>query len=631
MLRQWVTLIVLCCATSSAQQVATVARQQDLNYVLDQVTKLHPDFFFQLDRTQFQKAVDNLTAQISTATDAEFYVGLTQLVAMAGDGHTSIFLNGGAAAAIGFRSFPLMFRWLDDGIFVTAAPEPYARAVGTQLVAVAGMPINQGIDRLATVISHNNDQGVQYLAQQYLRGQQILQGLHVLPAGNPSPLTFRSLAGEEFTLQVAPGGSSGIIAPDPRTGPIPDYLRNAGLNYWYTYSAANRLLYFKYNQCVEDAANPFATFAAQLLRTLDQNTVDTFVFDLRGNGGGGSTLWNPLIEGLQARLPSFVGNPRFRLYAVIDKGTASSAMDDAMALKMPLPPELTGLFPGVDLSRLTIQLFGEPTSGKPAEFGMVQRFTLPGSQLLGQYSTTYFPNPSYIPDLPSLMPDVRINMRSIDYFARHDPVMAAILARTPSLPSLPAGSVITVNGASYRTDQGIAPGSFAAAFGAFAATPDHILVAGVEATVVNASRSQVNFIVPSSGPKGVAPISVRSGGAELGSGQFTISAAGAGIFILNAADNSQPGAIENQDFSVNGSASPARSGSVIQIFATGYGDGVSVQVYVAGIPAQVLFSGVVAPGLWQMNARLPDGATGQVPVFVVAGNLASNAVTVYVQ
>ncbi len=94
----------------------------------------------------------------------------------------------------------------------------------------------------------------------------------------------------------------------------------------------------------------------------------------------------------------------------------------------------------------------------------------------------------------------------------------------------------------------------------------------------------------------------------------------------------------NQDSSLNGSGNRAGRESVLQIFATGYGpldssQQAAVRVLVGGIPANVLFSGPIAqfPGLWQINARVPPGVTGQVPMFVVAGNTASNGVTVWVE
>ena len=79
-------------------------------------------------------------------------------------------------------------------------------------------------------------------------------------------------------------------------------------------------------------------------------------------------------------------------------------------------------------------------------------------------------------------------------------------------------------------------------------------------------------------------------------------------------------------------------GSIVSIYATGAGPAdaagnVPVSVYFDDVPADVLGSVALTqyPGLWQINARVPAGVSGQVPVFVVAGNLASNAVTVAVR
>ena len=76
----------------------------------------------------------------------------------------------------------------------------------------------------------------------------------------------------------------------------------------------------------------------------------------------------------------------------------------------------------------------------------------------------------------------------------------------------------------------------------------------------------------------------------------------------------------------------------LQIFATGFGpldssNRAAVEVYFGDIPAEVLFSGPIPqyPGLWQINARMPGAASGQVPVYLIAESLVSNAVTVWTQ
>lgn len=633
--------LVLVAASLAAQTSRDQARRADLNFVGTQLPKLHVNFFFQLNRDDYAKAVAALDAQIPSLTDAEFNVGLAKLVASAGDEHTFLYFNGANAVNAGFRQFPLEFRWLDDGVFVTAAASEYSRTLGTRLVGVGNTPIDDVVQRLATVIPHSNSQWVHYLAASYLRGQQILQGLDIVPAAPTTRLTFRTLAGDEFSLDVAAATERMIFAPSPDQGPLPEYLQRPTENYWFTYSASRRLSYFKYNLCAETPANSFAKVANAFLSTLDANPVDTLVIDFRGNTGGDASLIQALTDGLIARIPLFLANPNFRVYAVIDKGTFSSAMDDAMLFKTPAS-EYAAQYPGFDPNKL-IRVIGEPTGGAPAHYGQTASFTLPSSKIGGQYSTQYFAAPRFIvpdydPDGPSFGPDIVIPVRASDFFARHDPMMAAIAARFEGAPPAPSGSAITVNGASFHVEQGLAPGSFASVFGNFSEVADGVQVNGQSGRIISASSTQVNFIVPAALSPGRATISVRSGSNEIASGQAGITAAGPGLFVAQGADPSRPGAILNQDSSLNTATNRAAKNSVLQIFATGYGPldssgWAAVQVFVGGVPAEIQFSGPIPrfAGLWQINARLPIGVSGQVLLFVAAGNIASNGVTVWVQ
>jgi uncharacterized protein (TIGR03437 family) len=345
--------------------------------------------------------------------------------------------------------------------------------------------------------------------------------------------------------------------------------------------------------------------------------------DLRGNVGGDSSVWQPLLDGLSRRMPALMANPTFRVYGVIDKGTFSSGSLDAMLLRGAIPQ---------------VRMIGEPTGGAAGGWGNVVGFALPGSGLTGQYSTKWIYPPSYVTPGPDYQPDIQIGTRPADFFARHDPVLAAIMARTDAPVQPPSGTAIAVNAASYRPDQALGPGSLAAAFGAFSATPDQVLMNGASARLVSAAPSQVNFIVPESVAPGRAAVAVLASGAELATGQVTVASAAPGVLVLNPADASQPGAIENQDNSVNSASVRAARGSVIQIYATGNGPldqsgAAPVAVMVNNVPAQVLYSAPVpgTPGLWLIDAQLPPSVTGQVPLYLIAGNLASNPATVWIQ
>ena len=137
---------------------------------------------------------------------------------------------------------------------------------------------------------------------------------------------------------------------------------------------------------------------------------------------------------------------------------------------------------------------------------------------------------------------------------------------------------------------------------------------------------------------GNANISVRADGREVAVGLAAITSASPGLFVL-AADPWQPGAVENQDFSVNSASNPAVVGSIVSIYATGAGpvDGsgnAPVSVFFGDYPAEVVASVPLTayPGLWQINAQVPAlPMMGQIPVFVIAGGLASNAATLAVR
>ena len=93
----------------------------------------------------------------------------------------------------------------------------------------------------------------------------------------------------------------------------------------------------------------------------------------------------------------------------------------------------------------------------------------------------------------------------------------------------------------------------------------------------------------------------------------------------------------SQDRTPNSSANPAVAASTIQIAATGYGPmdasgNAPVAVCFGDTPVKVLASGPVdsTPGLWRIQAQVPVGVIGQVPLYLVSGNLASNVVTIWV-
>ncbi len=242
---------------------------------------------------------------------------------------------------------------------------------------------------------------------------------------------------------------------------------------------------------------------------------------------------------------------------------------------------------------------------------------------------------------------------------------------------LSAGPNITrmVNAATYLDSTGISPGEIVTLGGTaigpataagLALNPDgtvattigevQVLFNGTPGPMVYASQNLISAVAPYE-LAGSTTVSVQVVYNGVGSNAMSlpVAAAAPGIFTANSAGTG-PGAILNQDYSVNSPSNPAAKGSVVTIYATGEGQtspqGVTgavtpisantpapaeaVTAQIAGQEAQVLFAGEApgfVSGVLQVNVQVPaNAASGDLPVAVSVGGVPSqDGVTVSVR
>jgi len=173
-----------------------------------------------------------------------------------------------------------------------------------------------------------------------------------------------------------------------------------------------------------------------------------------------------------------------------------------------------------------------------------------------------------------------------------------------------------------------------------------VLFDGKPAPLIYGSASQLNVMVPYEiASETSTVISLNYGGVTSTAWAVPVATSAPGIFTI-AGDGVGPGAVLNQDNSVNSAANPAARGSVIQIYATGEGQtspaGVTgsvtqsntktpllpVTVSIGGVEAVVQYAGSApdsVAGLFQVNAVVPEGiaAGSAVPVTVSVGGVQS--------
>ncbi len=249
---------------------------------------------------------------------------------------------------------------------------------------------------------------------------------------------------------------------------------------------------------------------------------------------------------------------------------------------------------------------------------------------------------------------------------------AALTAQTPTLMSM-------VNAASYIGGP-VSPGEVVTIFGtgigpatpAYATTDPstgklattiggvQVLFSGVAAPMIYASRTQVSAVVPYEMALVANPaVWINYAGQTSNTDQVTLAVTAPGLFAQNSSGTG-PGAILNQDNSLNGSSHPAAKGSIVQVFMTGEGQtspqGITGAITIANLPPpqvtpaplqliQVWINGQTAlytyageaPGLvagvMQLNVLIPANVpSGALSIQVSAGgNMTQSGITVSVQ
>jgi len=375
---------------------------QDIEYVVAELSRLHPNLFFQTPRAQFEAAADELKRAVPSLADHEVVVGLMHLLALPGDAHTNL------ARWSAFHSLPLELTRLADGLYVTAADAEHADLLGSRVVAIGERPVDELWEAASGLVSHENDAWPRAQVPPLLVTTEVLSVLHA--TGDLTRATFwvDDDRGARRSADVGlPSPRPALVDIATAAGAsLPLHRQRSNENYWYTLVESSRTLYLHYRRC-QQGPESFSDFADRIFRVLDQNGADRLVVDVRHNGGGSSSVDDPLIKGLQDR-PAW--RARGRLFGLIGSETFSS-----------------GLWTADDLRKLGAVLVGSPTGGKPNAYGDVLTFSLPNSQIQVTYSTRFF---RLIEDAdpPSLMPAVAVEPTVDDLRAGRDPLLEAAVA-----------------------------------------------------------------------------------------------------------------------------------------------------------------------------------------------------------
>jgi hypothetical protein len=371
--------------------------QVDLDELAKALSQRHKHAFFKISRDEFFRAVDGVRKRIPELKDHQIAVEFMKLAALIGDGHTSV-------KPSSLRRYPISALWCRDGLFIAAASEEHKDLLKMRIVAVGKIRVEDAAGRVAAVAAADNASGARHASAYWLTIAEVLAGVGLADDAERAEFTVVDAKKKQRTVLLAPA-----VEPVRRQYgfdmPAKDLPMSRSLmRPWYGLQRLreNKGFYVWYDSCADSKDRTVASWCHEVLEAIDKEMPERVIFDLRRNGGGNSTLLQPLIAGLRKRTEATAPG---KLFVLVDRSTYSSAILNALELRREFKAILVGLPPG----------------GSPNHYGEVRFFTLPNSQWQVQYSTKYFKPVAEEGD--TIKPDVEVEWTSAEFFGGKDPAL----------------------------------------------------------------------------------------------------------------------------------------------------------------------------------------------------------------
>lgn len=399
-------LVNLLCNSQTLKQIDWVA---DIDYLANELPQKHYDFFTVKDKKEFLVGLDKIKLSCTKLTDIEVAIKLQQLIAGFGDSHTG--LNTGQLIERN-KILPLHMYWFSDGLYILHTTQENIEILGHQILSVNGVPLKTITDSLSTLTTKDNQAIIKNSIPKLLTLVQVLDCFGFIK-GQEIELELKDLNGIKKTHVLKPAEMSRQNRKMYKPDSLAFCYRNEMAFFIDYYLAIDNVYYLQYNRCWSkelelqhgNAQNAekmpsFKEFEEKVFQTINKNSIDKVVFDIRFNGGGNSSQGTQFVEKFATVLEK---NPKMKVYVILGRRTFSSAILNAM-----------------DLKRITNAIFiGEETSGKPNHFGEVKSFQLPSSGIRVDYSTKYFKRTDE--KVNTINPDIKLEPSFSDFVSGIDP------------------------------------------------------------------------------------------------------------------------------------------------------------------------------------------------------------------
>lgn len=362
---------------------------KDFEFLVDNLPKLHKNFFNSNTEDDFYTFSNNIP-KTEEMSYMEFYYLLMQSAAYANDSHTTI---GMATIPEELMLLPIRFISFPDGVYIFATNKDNGDLAGTRLTGINGYSLNEIYKKAQNVIPHDNDVFEKENTISNLIFMDFLSYIGIAKNTKDSILITIEDEGISKGKIIVPVSNDVENGSDYNTVFQSIPLTYTNNSFYRTLVLDNDTYFIQYNTCKDHPNMSVSDFTDSVIEDLKNNTYKKVIVDFRYNGGGNSSLFEPMMD--------YLKDSGYKLYGLIGSRTFSSGVMNALYFK-----------------KCGATLVGTPTGGNVNGYGEINLEMLPSGKYYLQYSTEYF----YLDDNYEsiLTPDIYISTSFHDFLNGED-------------------------------------------------------------------------------------------------------------------------------------------------------------------------------------------------------------------
>jgi len=400
-----------------------MSRQQGWRYDLElfkrEVERKGYSPYRLMSKEQFNAAVRRVEDRVTKLSDIQVIIELMKLMRVVDDGHSAVWVWATPGRPEFRNALPLVFDLFDEGLFITATDSAHTALLGAQVLRFGSRTTSEALTALDPLVQRDNESGSKVMAVSLLRHPVLLNGLGLIPEAQRVSLELRGLDGSTNTVALSTDSPDLSIKQILPTGwvslseklekPVPLYIKNKHLAYWFEYLPEAKTVYFQFNAVRNDPKEPLEAFVGRLFRFINEKEVEKLVIDMRWNNGGNTVLVPPLIHRL---ISTEKINQRGKLFVIVGRRTFSAAQNTATYIEL-------------DTNAIFV---GEPTGSSPNFIGEERPMTLPYSKLQFNVSEQLWQSSWPFDHRTWIGPEIYLPPTFEAYRNNLDPALEAILA-----------------------------------------------------------------------------------------------------------------------------------------------------------------------------------------------------------